>query len=180
MNGTSDGQTKYYGKYAGTVLNNVDPEFRGRLQVTVPDVLGLLPTTWAEPCLPLAGPTGAPMGAYFVPPIASGVWVEFEQGDVNRPIWVGCRIGSTADIPEVAQMIVPPISGITLQTLLKNSLVVSDLPPTPLTGGIVIRSTTGAMLVVNDSGIYISNGKGASIMLVGPTVTINNGALVVM
>ncbi len=33
------------------------------------------------------------------------------------------------------------------------------------------------MIVVNDSGIYISNGKGATITLVGPTVTINNGAL---
>jgi hypothetical protein len=36
------------------------------------------------------------------------------------------------------------------------------------------------MIVVNDSGIYISNGKGATITMIGPTVTINNGALVVM
>ena len=180
MSEANDGQNQYYGKFAGTVLNNVDPEVRGRIQVTVPDVLGLLPTTWAEPCLPLAGPTGAPMGAYFVPPIGSGVWVEFEQGDVNRPIWVGCRIGSRADIPEGAQPIVPPISGLALQTLLKNSLVISDLPPTPATGGIIIKSTTGAMIVVNDSGIYINNGKGATLTMVGPTVTINNGALVVV
>jgi hypothetical protein len=171
---------RYYGKYAGTVLNNVDPEFRGRIQVNVPDVLGYVPTSWAEPCLPLAGPTGTPMGTYFVPQIGAGVWMEFEQGDVNRPIWVGCRIGSRADVPDNAQMIVPPIMGITLQTQLKNAIVISDLPPTPATGGIVLKSATGAMIVVNDSGIYISNGKGAIITLVGPAVTINNGALVVV
>ena len=59
-------------------------------------------------------------------------------------------------------------------------LLLSDSAPTPITGGIVLKSTTGAMIVVNDSGIYISNGKGASIMMVGPTVTINNGALTVI
>jgi hypothetical protein len=44
----------------------------------------------------------------------------------------------------------------------------------------MLKSTTGAMIVVNDTGIYISNGKGAAITLIGPTVTINNGALVVV
>ena len=59
-------------------------------------------------------------------------------------------------------------------------IMISDMPPTPATGGIMLKSTTGAMIVVNDSGIYISNGKGAMITMVGPTVTINNGALVVV
>jgi hypothetical protein len=67
-----------------------------------------------------------------------------------------------------------------LQTTGQNAIAVSDMPPTPATGGIVLKSTTGAMIVVNDSGIYISNGKGATITLVGPTVTVNNGALVVI
>ena len=58
--------------------------------------------------------------------------------------------------------------------------MVSDMPPTPVTGGIVLKSATGAMIVVNDSGIYIQNGKGASIMMVGPNVTINNGAMVII
>jgi hypothetical protein len=59
-------------------------------------------------------------------------------------------------------------------------VIISDAAPTPVTGGIMLKSTTGAMIVVNDTGIYISNGKGASITLIGPTVTINNGALVVV
>jgi hypothetical protein len=68
----TDGK-KYWGKYRGTVLQNIDPLQAGRLQVVVPDVMSLLPTTWAEPCVPLAGPTGPPMGVYMVPPIGAGV-----------------------------------------------------------------------------------------------------------
>ena len=168
---------KYYGKYRGTVINNVDPQKMGRIQAIVPDVSGLSPSSWAMPSVPVLG---MQMGIFTVPQIGSGVWIEFEQGNPDYPIWTGCFAGSAADVPAAAQTIVPPISGITLQTTLQNSLVVSDLPPTPLTGGIALRSATGAMLVVNDSGIYIDNGKGASIMLVGNTVTINQGALVVI
>ena len=168
---------KYYGKYRGTVINNVDPLRMGRLLVSVPDVSGLSPSTWAMPCVPVLG---MQMGIFAVPQLGSGVWLEFEQGNPDYPIWTGCFAGSAADLPAAAQPIVPPISGITLQTTLLNSLVVSDLPPTPATGGIILKSATGAMIVVNDSGIYISNGKGATITMVGPTVTINNGALVVV
>ncbi len=58
--------------------------------------------------------------------------------------------------------------------------MISDMPPSPATGGIILKSTTGAMIVVNDSGIYIQNGKGASITMIGPTVTVNNGALTIV
>ena len=61
-----------------------------------------------------------------------------------------------------------------------NMIMVSDAPPTPVTGGIVLKSTTGAMIVVNDTGIYISNGKGAMITMIGPTVDVNVGALTVI
>ena len=59
-------------------------------------------------------------------------------------------------------------------------LLISDAPPTPVTGGIILKSTTGAMIVVNDTGIYISNGQGAMITLVGPTVDVNIGGLTVI
>jgi hypothetical protein len=176
----SNGTGSFYGKYRGTVLNNVDPEQRGRLMLTVPDVLGLVPSSWAEPCVPLAGPTGPPMGVYMVPPIGTGVWVEFEHGDPNYPIWVGCRWGAGSDVPPLARAGNPADPNIVIQSLLQHSVVISDMPPTPATGGIIIKSTTGAMIVVNDSGIYINNGKGATLTMVGPTVTINNGALVVV
>jgi len=170
---------KYYGKYRGTVMINVDPEQRGRLVAEVPAVLGVVPSSWAEPCVLLAGPTGPPMGTYFVPPIGAGVWIEFEGGDPNLPIWSGCRWGSTSDIPPLALVGNPADPNIVIQSLLQHTFMISDLPPTPMTGGIILKSATNAMIVVNDSGVYIQNGKGASILMVGPTITINNGALVV-
>ncbi len=170
---------RFLGKYRATVTMNIDPENRGRLQLLIPDALGPIPSTWAEACTPLAGPTGPPMGVYLVPPIGAGVWAEFERGDINYPIWSGCRWGSASDVPLAAAAGLPVSPNIVLQTLGQHGIVISDLPPTPATGGVTLQSATKAMIVVNDSGIYISNGKGASITLVGPSVTINTGALVI-
>lgn len=144
----------------------------------VPDVSSLIPTTWAEPCVLLAGPTGPPMGVYMVPPIGAGVWVEFEHGDPNYPVWVGCRWGMASDVPPLAHAGLTVSPNIVMQTAGQNTLVISDLPGP--TGGIMLKSATGASIIVNDTGIYIQNGKGASITLVGPAVTINNGALTVI
>jgi len=166
---------KYYGKYRGTVINNIDPMQIGRIQVIVPDVSGILPTSFAMPCLPLAGKQ---MGVYMVPQIGSGVWVEFEQGDPDYPIWSGCFWGVVAEVPLLGLAGNPASPSIVLQSGLQNSIIVSDLPGP--TGGIMLKSTTGATLIVNDTGIYIQNGKGASIVMVGNTTTINSGALVVM
>jgi hypothetical protein len=177
MSGTAK---TYFGKYRGTVLNNVDPQQCGRLTLSVPDVLGLIPSTWAEPCVPLAGPTGPPMGVYFVPPIGAGVWAEFEQGDPDRPIWSGCRWGSQSDVPSAAALGIPADPNLVIQSLLQHSIMISDMPPSPATGGIILQSTTGAMIVVNDTGIYINNGKGATVELIGPTVMINKTALTVI
>jgi len=175
-----NGANKFYGKYRGTVLSNVDPEQRGRLMLNVPDVLGPIPSSWAEPCVPLAGASGPPMGIYLVPSMGAGVWVEFEHGDPDYPIWSGCRWGAQSDLPSMALAGNPADPNIVIQSLLQHMIMVSDMPPSPATGGIILQSATGAAIIVNDSGIYISNGKGASIMLVGNAVTINNGALVVM
>ena len=183
----NNGNTKkFYGKYRGTVINNVDPLKMGRIQAIVPDVSNLIPTSFATPCVPILG---IQMGIFTVPQIGSGVWIEFENGDPDKPIWSGCFPGSALDLPMSAQAIVPPIGGITLQTTLQNALVVSDMPPAPAppvmppvvpVGGVTLKSATGASIVVNDAGIFISNGKGATIMMVGPTITINNGALVII
>lgn len=170
--------SQFLGKYRGTVLNNVDPEMRGRLLLNVPDALDMIPSSWAEPCVPLAGPTGPPMGVFMVPPIGAGVWVEFEHGDINYPIWVGCRWGSQSDVPPLAHAGLPVSPNIVMQTSGQNALVISDLPGP--TGGIMLKSATGASIIVNDTGIYIQNGQGASVILSGPSVTINNGALAVI
>jgi uncharacterized protein involved in type VI secretion and phage assembly len=122
--------------------------------------------------------TGKQMGAYMIPQIGAGVWVEFEQGDADHPIWSGCWYGVAAEVPALAFAGIPASPNIVLQTTAQNSFVVSDLPGP--TGGIMLKSATGASIIVNDTGIYIQNGKGASLVMVGPSVTINNGALVIV
>lgn len=84
---TGDTSTRHWGKYRGTVVDNTDPQTQGRLRVSVPEVLGDVDSGWALPCAPYAGDKS---GVYVVPSVGSGVWVEFEAGDVSRPIWVGC------------------------------------------------------------------------------------------
>lgn len=166
--------TGYLGKFRGTVVNPIDPLGIGRIQVSVPDVaLGL--SSWAMPCVPLAGPN---TGVFTVPPVGSGVWVEYEHGDPEHPIWVGGYWGSTAEVPALARTVPPGVSGICLQTTLGNGVVVSDVPGPA--GGIRLTTTTGAMISVTDAGIVISNGKGATISLTGPTTDVNLGALTVV
>ncbi len=180
---------KYYGKYRGTVVNNIDPEQRGRIMAIVPDVLGIIPSSWALPCVPIAGKL---QGTFMVPQLGAGVWIEFEQGDSDYPIWTGGFWGAFAEVPASALVPppIPPGGTIVFQTTLQNSIVISDAPPLPAevpvpspapvgTGGIILRSPTGAMIVVNDVGIFINNGKGATIELLGPSVMINKVALVV-
>ena len=170
---------RYYGKYRGLVIENIDPEQIGRIIVQVPDVLGEIPSSWAMPCVLAAG---IQSGCFIVPPIGSQVWVEFEQGDPDYPIWTGGFWGVVADIPVLATVppAVPPGQNIVLQTTGQNTIMLSDAVPTPVTGGIVLKSASGAMIVVNETGIYISNGQGAMITLIGPVVDINTGGLTVL
>jgi Type VI secretion system/phage-baseplate injector OB domain len=167
----------YLGKFRGTVINNIDPEFRGRLMCLVPDVYGVIPSTWCEACTPLAGPTGPPMGVHLVPPIGAGVWIEFEQGNPDFPIWTGCRWGSQADIPPLARAGLPVSPSIVLQTAGQNLIVISDLPGPA--GGIMIQS--GASIVsISQAGISLVAPKiditAATINLLGVT-DVNQGAL---
>jgi hypothetical protein len=85
--GKSHGHGGHYGKYRGTVTDNQDPNRQGRIKARVPEILGDVESGWALPCSPYAGKQS---GAYTVPPKDAGVWIEFEAGDVSRPVWVGC------------------------------------------------------------------------------------------
>jgi uncharacterized protein involved in type VI secretion and phage assembly len=165
--------TAYLGKFRGTVINNVDPMQQGRLQAMVPDVLGSMPSSWAMACVPFAG---IQAGLWSVPPIGAGVWVEFEQGDPDYPVWTGGWWGSAADPPALALAVPPVVSHVVIQTTMQNTISISDAPGPA--GGLMLKSSTGAMILINELGITLTNGA-ASIILAGPTVTINSGALVV-
>jgi uncharacterized protein involved in type VI secretion and phage assembly len=166
---------RYYGKYRGIVVANVDPLLIGRVCAQVPAVLGETISPWAMPCVPAAG---VQAGFFIIPPIGSQVWVEFEQGDPNYPIWTGGFWSEAADVPVIATS--APEQNIVLQTTGKNALIVSDAVPTPSGGGgITLKAASGATIVVNDSGIYINNGQGATITLIGTTVSANTVPLAV-
>ena len=161
-----------YGKYRGTVMNNIDPMGMGRVQVSVSGLPDATSSNWAMPCVPVAG-VGAGIAA--IPPIGAMVWVEFEQGDMDHPIWVGGFWQSAEELPATVPL---PQFGITMKTPGGNKAVISDAPGPA--GGIVLETATGASLVINATGIHINNGQGASITLVGPVVSINKGALEVI
>lgn len=165
----------FFGKYRATVLDNIDPLQIGRLMVQVPDVSNVIPSTWAMPCVPFAG---IQSGFYAVPAIGSGVWVEFEHGDPDYPIWVGCFWGSAADLPALALAAPPGVQQVVIQTTEQNMLMVSDVPGP--TGGILLKTSAGALISITDTGITISNGQGATLALTGPSVSVNEGALEVI
>lgn len=165
---------KYYGKFRGTVTNNIDPMQIGRLQVMVPDVSGLAPMAWAMPCVPVAG---VQSGVLVMPMIGANIWVEFERGDPDYPVWVGGFWGNATDVPKGGPNPVPGVTRLVMQTALKHCIAISDADDG--IGGIVLQSADGASVRINRTGITIQNGQGASIRLAGPTVDINNGALAV-
>ncbi len=107
-------ENRYYGKYRGFVEDNADPEKRGRLLLRIPSVLGPnVISGWALPCAPYGG---APdQGFFFIPEKGAGVWVEFEAGDLDYPIWVGTfwsKPGGASEVPKPADTQQPPTSKI--------------------------------------------------------------------
>jgi hypothetical protein len=167
-------ENDFQGLYRGVVESNVDPLKRGRLLVSVSDVLDGLPVIWAEPSTPIAGLAS---GMYVVPSQRAGVWVQFAGGDPERAVWTGFWRGGPTEIPSAARTTPPGTPQIVLGTPSQNSIVITDLPGTD--GGIQIqlRGPGGPFIRLNDRGIELSNGLGASIKLEGNKVTINNGAL---
>jgi hypothetical protein len=162
----------YFGKYRGKVANNIDPLMEGRVQVTVPAVLGDGRLSWAKPCVPYAGSS---VGFFAIPPVGANVWVEFEAGDTDRPIWTGCFWG-TGECP--ATPAVPQTKVIFTDSI---KLTLSDLPGA---GGFTIEVgppavATPLKLKFDSTGIELSNGA-AKVALTPASVSINDGALQVI
>lgn len=163
--------TQYWCKYRGEVLDTLDPLGLGRLRANVPRLDQQAECPWALPCAPAAG---RQHGLFVMPAVGSHVWIEFEGGDPALPIWTGGFWTSAEDVPAC----VAGSHGAVVQAWQSgaaNAVVLDDTPG--LAGGVRLRSAGGATIVVNDEGIFIDNGKGASIHMVGPSVSINHGAL---
>ena len=93
---------RFYGKYRAFVVDNADPEQLGRLRLRIPSVLGdEVVSGWALPCAPYGGANDE--GCFFIPDVEAGVWVEFEAGDLEYPIWVGTfwsKPGGASEAPK--------------------------------------------------------------------------------
>jgi uncharacterized protein involved in type VI secretion and phage assembly len=161
-------QQQFYGKFRGVVSDNRDPLMLGRIRAQVQDVYGEQDSGWAMPSLPYAG-NG--VGLFLVPPTGASVWIEFEHGDPDYPIWTGCfwSTGEAPATPAVAE-----------KKVLKTDTATVTLDDTPGAGGVTIETTAGMKIVINAQGIEITNGQGAGIKLSGPQVSVNNGALEVV
>lgn len=158
--------TRLLGKYRGIVVDNADPKRLGRIRARVPDAMGDNVTGWALPCAPFGGKS---VGLFMIPPTDALVWIEFEQGDPDYPIWTGC-FWSDADAPSP--------TGSADVKILKTQTASLTIDDSQGKSSLVIETTSGLKLVLDSSGIEVTNGQ-SKIKLSGPTVSIND-ALEVM
>lgn len=147
----------HFGKYRGKVESNIDELNLGRIRVSVPAVLGSGTLSWAMPCTPYGG-NG--VGFFAIPPKGANVWVEFEGGDPDYPIWAGCfwGLGEAPVLPALADVKVFKTDSVTL--------TVSDLPGS---GGVTLEVKTPAVsmpskITIDSNGIIIEHSPGTITM----------------
>ena len=148
-------QRTYYGKYRGFVVDNADPENLGRVTVRVPSVLGNEVTGWALPCAPFGGLDG--QGLFLIPEVDAQVWVEFEEGNPDKPIWTGTFWRAGDPPPENAQ-VAPPTTRI-LQTPAGHRLQFDDADGDER---VTLAHTGGSELVMEPDGNLILTNEGGS------------------
>ena len=143
---------KFYGKYSGVVADTSEPDARGRIKVKVPSIFGEEAIVTARPCFPY--------GHFFVPPPGVRVWVEFEAGNPDYPIWVGVWYADGA-APQEAQG--SPQTERVMQTPFGHTVVISDKDGEEK---ITIRHGGNAFLALaKDGSALLSNKKGANLYL---------------
>lgn len=154
---------RYWGKYRGTVTDVDDATMR--IKATVPAVLGTQTSGWAVACVPYAGDQ---VGFAFLPEVGSGVWIEFEGGDVSMPIWTGCYWRS-GEYPADAKKDVKAIV-----TVAKHKLLFDDNG-----SKIIVSDDAGNKITMDSNGILIERGS-SKILVSSSKVDVNDGALEVI
>ena len=162
-----NGQRPFYGNFRGVVSDNGDPNNLGRIRAKVADVYGEEESGWALPSVPYAGKS---VGLFLVPPTNALVWIEFEHGDPDYPIWSGC-FWADGEVP------VSPASAD--KKVLKTGAGTITLDDTQGSTSITIETTNSLKLKMDQQGIEISNGS-QKIMISSSSVSVDDGALEVM
>ena len=162
----------YFGKYRGEVTNPLDPQGMGRVQVSVPDVLGKGQMAWAMPCSPWAGPG---IGFFAIPPRKAKVGVEFERGEPDYPIWSGgfWGLGEAPTTPGPQQMLTRALVGDNFK------VEVLDIPGAPTLTVSVALATGEAKIEADASGMTLTWGK-STVKLSLDGVSINGSNLKVL
>jgi len=155
-------RTRFYGLYRGIVTDNDDAASLGRIKAKIPSVLGDVESGWCMPCVPYAGNQ---VGIAFLPEVGSGVWIEFEGGDVSYPVWVGCYWRSGELPPDVA----PAVKVIATVSPLEVKLDDDS-------GSITLTDSNGNSATLDSSGITLSKG-GQQVVVSDSSVSVNNGSL---
>lgn len=155
----------------GEVVANDDPFMLGRVRVRIHCIHGIngygmkdedLP--WAYPCFFNASYDS---GSFIVPEVKNTVWVVFEDGDVNKPVYIGGvygkgvssekAVGNTGD------------SDVRYQQLGRNEV---PLGTGNVKDKIIYRSPKGAMVLVREEkgyeSVIIQDQLGQSITLSSP------------
>ena len=170
-------QPSFNSTYIGEVFDNIDPDQRGRLLVSVPDVMGSQPVIWAEACTPVSG---GGMGFYAVPPKGTKVWIAFINGNPEMAVWLGVPHEALTDVPKDALLSPPTNPPVVLRSQLGNTIKLVDgaeLDGKP--GGIYLTDSTGiASVSIAETGIKITYGE-VSIELTATGVAINGQALTI-
>ena len=171
--GGYDDECRFYGKYRGQVADNDDPYDVGRVQVICPPLLGEGNASWAMPSMPYAGKN---VGLFAVPPIGANVWVEFEAGDLDYPIWSGCFWGDRSEVPTS-----PPDA---TTKVFKTDVFTLTVDDTSGSGSVTLELASPVnpiklRMLLSSSIIELS--AGAAKIALGPaTVSLNDGALEVL
>ena len=163
MNGSGP---PFYGKFRATVTNNQDDQHLGRLKVKAQDIYGEQESDWAMPALPYSGKG---VGLFLIPPKDASVWVEFEHGNPDYPIWSGC-FWASGEVPG---------TGLPDTKILKTDSATITLEDKSSSSSIIIETQAGMKITMDSNGIEITTGS-ATVKLASGKVSINNDALEVM
>lgn len=162
-----NGRSSFYGKYRGVVTDNDDPNSLGRIRARVPEVYADEDSGWAMPSVPYAG-NG--VGLFLIPPVDASVWIEFEHGDPDYPIWAGC-FWATGEAPAT------PASAD--KKVLKTNAGTITLDDTQGSMSITIETPDNLKIKMDSQGIEFSNGA-QKVTISQSSVSVNDGALEVV
>jgi Type VI secretion system/phage-baseplate injector OB domain len=175
------GVKRYYGKYRGEVTSNLDLDptmaTLHRIQVSVPDVFPAGQEVWALPCMPYSGEG---VGFYMKPPVGASVWVEFEGGNPNNPIWTGNFWDEAEFLTPYELNFLDPAMVKIIQTA-STTFVLND---TDELGGVTLKVTDPAVLIpvsmtFSSLGVKIETGICSLSMVPEEGITLQVGEVVI-